>query len=323
MRVLLDTTFALRGPSGTGVYVREIAGALRSIGVDVVEAANARRPAPGGGGWRSARNLALDRLWTAAELPRRARRAGADVLHHPLPALAPPRSAGVAQVVTVHDLAFEALPEAFDPRFAAWARRAHRRAARGADAVVAVSEATARDVRARWGLRDVVVAPHGPGQPLPAVPRGAPCHFLYVGDDEPRKDLAALRAAHASLGADAPPLVVAGSAGHRCTPRELASLHAHAIALVHPSRHEGFGLTVLEAMAVGTPVVARRTPALEEVGGDAVLFADDLAAGMREAQARHAELSARGRARAAAFTWEAAARAHLRAYALAVERHAR
>ena len=166
MRVLVDTTYALRGPSGTATYLAGLVPAVREAGVDVVEVANERRRPPGTG---SARNWLADTAWVQRELPRRARTLGADVVHHPLPAHA--RAAGTAQVITVHDLAFERLPEAFDRRYATWARRAHRAAARRADAVVCPTEATARDVRARWGVpaARVVVAPHGPGQRLPAV----------------------------------------------------------------------------------------------------------------------------------------------------------
>ena len=74
MRVLLDTTYALRGPSGTGVYLAQLTRALRDEGVEVIEAANDQRPAPAGGGAGSARNLALDLRWTQVELPRRAAR---------------------------------------------------------------------------------------------------------------------------------------------------------------------------------------------------------------------------------------------------------
>jgi glycosyltransferase involved in cell wall biosynthesis len=323
MRVLLDTTFARRGPSGTGVYVERLAAALTAEGVDVVEAWNRRRRAPGAGGPRSVANLLGDERWTAVELPRAARAAAADVIHHPLPAHA--RLAGCPQVVTVHDLAFARAPELFDRRFALWAARAHRAAARRADAVVCVSEATRRDLLELWGL-DGVVAHHGPGQ-APATPpaRGDPRHYLYVGDDEPRKDLATLRAAHASLGAGAAPLRIAGRAGETVTAAGLAALHAAAIALVHPARSEGFGLTVLEAMAMGTPVIAARCPAVEEVGGPAIRYFDPgdargLAAQMRllagDPQAREA-LGAAGRERAGAFTWQASARRHIAAYTLA------
>ncbi|HUR86087.1 MAG TPA: glycosyltransferase [Solirubrobacteraceae bacterium] len=334
MRVLLDTTYALRGRSGTAVYLECLAAALREEGVEVVEAANERRPAPAGGGAGSARNLALDAWWTQVELPRRAREAGADVLHHPLPALAV--RAPCAQVVTLHDLAFERLPEAFSPGFRRWASRAHRRAARGAGAVVCVSETTSRDARARWGLDRgrIVVAHHGPGQAL-HVQRVAPQHFLYVGDDEPRKNLGLLLDAYAAYrraaGADALALVLAGRArsdreGVRSEPEpDVAALLGAAVALVHPALHEGFGLTVLEAMNAGVPVIAARSPGLVETCAEAPRYVDphdaaDLAAALGELAgdpALAAELSARGLRRAGRFSWRAAARAHIEAYTLA------
>src|SRR5207245_2815922 len=78
-------------------------------------------------------------------------------------------------------------------------------------------------------------------------------------------------------------LVLAGSASahapgvrlERLPDRErLAALYAGAVALLHPSLYEGFGLTVLEAMSVGTPVIAARTPGLVETCGDAARYAD-------------------------------------------------
>jgi alpha-1,3-rhamnosyl/mannosyltransferase len=322
MRVLLDTTFALRGPSGTGVYVERLAAALRDEGVEVLEAADRARRAPGGGGRASARNLLHDAAWVQRDLRRRAREAGADVVHHPLPALI--ARAGAPQVVTVHDLAFDALPGAFDPRFAVYARRAHRRAARGADAVVCPSHATAAELDARWGVGATVVA-HGPGQELPVVARGEPRHFLYVGDAEPRKDVAVLLAAHARYRATARaplPLVLAGTAtavdsGVRVAGRPdadaLAELHAHAAALVHPSRHEGFGLTVLEALAAGTPVIAADTPAVREVAGAHARY---VGPGDVDALARalHDPPAAPPPDAAARFSWRRCAREHVAVY---------
>src|SRR3954468_21863962 len=169
MRVLIDTTYSLRGPSGTAVYIDRLLAALRAAGVDVTEAANERRRPPAGGGLGSLRNLFEDQRWTLRELPRRAAVAHADVLHHPLPAIALAPSG--PQVVTVHDLAFETHPELFARGFGAWARRAHREASRSAHALVCVSEATAQLVVERWGVpaERIVVAHHGPGQQLPAV----------------------------------------------------------------------------------------------------------------------------------------------------------
>jgi glycosyltransferase involved in cell wall biosynthesis len=203
-----------------------------------------------------------------------------------------------------------------------------------AGAVVAVSETTARDAIAwlRVAPERVVVAPHGPGQELQPPTERTSEHFLYVGDDEPRKNVDGLLAAHAryrELGG-AMPLMLAGSAAARADAigvgdpdaRALADLHSRAIALVHASRDEGFGLTVLEAMSVGTPVIAVRNAAIEELAGDAALVVDpgELAQAMQRLerdQSLQQTLSAAGRHRAAAYSWQRSARAHIKAYTLA------
>jgi len=222
VRVLLDTSFAARGPSGTAVYIERLAHALRARGeVELLEVRQPRRMRRGSDGarrnpFRSAANAALDAAWLQGGLPRAARRLGADVIHHPLPAHAALTRA--PQVVTVHDVAFEALPDRFDPAWRAIARRSHRAAVGHAGAVVCVSEATAGDAVEMLGAdpRRVVVAPHGPGQELPPHPRGEPpAHFLYVGDAEPRKNVDGLLAAYARYreGAGDPlDLVLAGAA---------------------------------------------------------------------------------------------------------------
>lgn len=338
MKVLLDTTFAHRGPTGTGVYLRQLVPALRELGVEVIEAANEGRRPPAGGGLGSVRNAAIDRWWTAVELPHRAAAVRADVLHHALPAAA--FAGAPPQVVTLHDLGFERLPAAFDPRFRAFARRVHRAAARRAAAVVCVSETTARDAAALWGVprQRIVVARHGPGQRLPGTEPESASHLLYVGDAEPRKNLTALLAAYAAYraGGDPLPLVLAGTARSddagvrtelRPTPGRLARLYGGAVALVHPSLHEGFGMVALEAMAAGVPVLAARAPGVVETCGDAARYFDPrdpttLAAALSEIATDSAlrdRLAQAGRARAAEFSWERSARAHLEAYTLAVQ----
>ena len=319
MRVAIDASYARRGKSGTGVYVERLIEELRALGVDVRAVSS-----------RTRRYLSpVDLAWTHVELPRRAR--GCDLLHHPLPAFS--RGFRGPQVVTVHDLAFVRVPECFNARFRLVAGVRHRAAVRRAAAVVAVSEATAADVRSRWGVSPVV-ALHGPGQAQPETSggsgrvkpprqlpplRGEARHFLYVGDEEPRKNLARLREAVK----DAPlPLVEARGV----SAEELADLHRHAAALVIPSLHEGFGLHALEAMAAGTPVLAARTAGLAEVCGDAARYCDprdtaSIAAALTELATvppLREELRRRGIRRAADFSWRRSAELHLRAYNLAL-----
>ncbi len=149
-------------------------------------------------------------------------------------------------------------------------------------------------------------------------------------------------AAHAAHPAPpAPlPLVLAGSASAQAEGVEvvtrpdaelLAGLYADAAALVHPSLHEGFGLTPLEAMSAGVPVVATRSAGVAEVCGDAALYvgahdaaglADRLAALALDVDLRR-DLTERGRRRAAEFSWARSARAHADAYALAIARGGR
>jgi glycosyltransferase involved in cell wall biosynthesis len=186
-----------------------------------------------------------------------------------------------------------------------------------------------------------VVAAHCPGQVDPGTPPSqvpAGGHLLFVGDAEPRKNVGGLLAAYASYraGAGAPaPLVLAGSSAAAVggatgvsgrpapTRAELVELLRGARALVHPSLHEGFGLTLLEAMALGVPVVAVASAGARELCGDAALLVvpDELARAIArvagDAELR-ADLAARGLERAADFSWAASARAHQRAYTLAL-----
>jgi glycosyltransferase involved in cell wall biosynthesis len=342
MKVLVDTSYAARGPSGTGVYVAQLVRALRGRGeVEVVEAVQPRRLRPGGGNaLRSAANALLDLHWLHRGLPAAAREARADVVHHPLPALS--RGLRCPQVVTFHDVAFQEHPAGYGRIWRLLAGRAYRRAASCADAVVCVSEHTAADVAERLGAdrSKIVVAPHGPGQAEGEEScESDRTHLLYVGDAQQRKNVGLLLEAYAGYRAasqEPAELVLAGagateiagaSPGVRGVPRptreELVGLYCSALALVHPSSHEGFGLTVLEALALGTPVVAVRNAATQEVAGDAALLvtgAREMAEAIERLSSDAAlreELSRAGRRRAARFSWDASARAHEGAYTLA------
>lgn len=343
MRVLLDTTYALRAPfSGTAIYLQRLQEALGQVdGVTLLPAANTARRPPAGGGLGSVQNLLADTWWSSVALQRLAREQAADVVHHPLPAVAP--RASQPQVITVHDLAFERLPGQFDRGFRLYAHHAHRAAARAARAVICVSETTAADVQSLWAVprERIVVAPLGSGQELRdegGDSTSEPRHFLYVGDMEPRKNLELLLAAYrAYRGRAGNPLelVLAGRArgsgpGIRTeeapSPERLGELYRDAAALVHPSLYEGFGLTALEAMSVGTPVLAARSPGLVEVCAEAAVYGDpadpaSFAAAMMDIAADatlRRELSGRGRARAAEFSWRECARRHAEAYSLAL-----
>ncbi len=349
MRVLIDTTYAARGRSGSGVYIERLVGALRERGeVEVVQARQRVRLRPGreGGSLRPLRraaNVALDAAWLHVGLPRAARLAGADVVHHPLPAHS--RRIGVAQVTTVQDVAFLHLRGLYDPAWRRLAGRTYRRSARRCAIVVCPTHTTATEVVALLGAdRDrVVVVPYGPGQVEGAAPPDASepgaGPLLFVGDAEPRKNLAGLLEAYSAYRAqDAAParLVLAGGAASAATAPgvtpvpgpgtgELIELYRGARALVHPSLHEGFGFTPLEAMALGVPVLAVRNPGTEEVCGDAALLVapTELAQGLRRIAADpalRADLSRRGRERARSFSWAQAARGHERAYTLAAAR---
>ena len=184
--------------------------------------------------------------------------------------------------------------------------------------------------------------------PTPAVPDpAAPATILYVGRTDPYKNVETLVRAFADarqqtsrpmklqlVGAPDPrypePKRLAESLGITdaihwtgyLDDDELAASYRAATVLVHPSRYEGFGLQVAEAMASGTPVICSRAGSLAEVAGDAAILLDeDDTAGFSSAITRvvddpdfAAELSRKGRAQASQFTWTATARSTLALY---------
>jgi glycosyltransferase involved in cell wall biosynthesis len=225
-------------------------------------------------------------------------------------------------VLTVQDLSWERDPSVFGfwdlLTFKIFVRRSVRRAQH----VFAISERTKRDLVEVYGTRPdkITVTPLAPD---PAF-RPAQEHdsfLLFVSAIEPRKQpLDAIDAANAvgrKLVVVGPPkdaelaaeLRRRGADVRGYVPKdELVRLYQSAACLLFPSRYEGFGLPVVEAMACGTPVVAAPEPALQEVAGDAAVFADDLADGVRRALADRDRLSAAGLERARSFSWRETAR---------------
>lgn len=350
MRIGLDCTPLLGARTGIGRYTQSLLSALASTGEDDLVATaftlrgRGRLAVPPGVEVR-ARPLparSLHGAWARSELPPVEWLTGRlDAFHATNFVLPPLRRAG--GVVTVHDLAFLHLTSTVSSasaRYRALVPRSIRRAA----VVVTPSEAVADQVREAYDPRVPVVAvPHGvapawaharpPSEALRAHLGLPSSYLLFVGTLEPRKDVRTLLAAHRLLP-DAPPLVLVGPPGWgeqvdvsgAVTPGyldedDLRPVVAGAAALVLPSRDEGFGLPLLEALAAGTPVVASDLPVLREVGGTHATYAPvgDAAA---FATALQSVLDAPGdpaarRAHAATFTWAASAEGHRAAYRLA------
>jgi glycosyltransferase involved in cell wall biosynthesis len=263
----------------------------------------------------------------ARALPRLLRELGADLVHtqYALPVRSP-----CPGIVTVHDLSFARSPELMGRRDRLVFRTMVPRAVRAAVRVLTVSERTKADLVELYGVppAKIVVTPNGIDPAF--TPGEGPRDFvLAVGAIQPRKNqLAALEAAD-EVGL---PLVVAGPEKDRgladelrrrgarlegyVEPDRLAELYRAAACLVQPSRFEGFGLPVLEAMASGTPVVATHEPALEEVAGEAAIFVDEgeLADGIRRALTDRDRLVWEGLERARHFSWRTTAERTLAVY---------
>ncbi|MDP9020235.1 MAG: glycosyltransferase family 4 protein, partial [Actinomycetota bacterium] len=324
-------------PGGIGRYVRALLTALVGTGVDPVAFAAGPRP-PGVDPYVDlGRPRGAIRYEAWHRLRRPAVHVPAEVVHATSLAVPPP--GGRPLVVTVHDLVFLRRPQHLTPRGVSFHRRGLDVARREASAVV-VPTAFGRQELAEEGFdpERVHVAHHGveaPPAPDPDVTAaqlrrlkvGSP-FVLFVGTLEPRKGVSDLLHAHAALRADCPDLalVLAGPVGWGAPldlsapgveplgsvdDAQLDALYRAAVALALPSRYEGFGLPVLEAMARDCPVVTTDAACLPEVAGGAAELVPvgdvgALAAALRRilSDADHrGRLVAAGRARAAEFSW--------------------
>jgi len=349
-RVLLDGTPLLGNRTGVGRYTAALAEELASMSdVDMRAVAFTLR------GWRKLRKVLphgsrargmpvsarlLRRCWLRGPFPPVELFAGfTDVVHGTNFVLPPAlRAAGV---LTIHDLAFLDAPDELPPSDEALPRLVARSAER-ADVVLTPTRAVADITADRLGIdRDKIeVTPLGVDPawftarpPSEALRRriGLPkSYLLFVGGAGPRKALGWLRKAHEAT-ADLPPLVLAGPGHHSreenvrsigyLSDVDLRSVVAGAATLVLPSRDEGFGLPVLEAMACDVPVVCSDVPALREIsGGHASLvpFGDVEAMGAALTAALASPPSpatlATQRAHASEYTWRRTAELTVAAY---------
>jgi glycosyltransferase involved in cell wall biosynthesis len=291
-------------------------------------------------------------------LPWAVDRLNVDVFHSP--DFIPPLVGRTPSVITIHDLAFILYPHFMTKdgaRYYAQIDRAVRRASQ----IIAVSESTKRDLVQLLGTpEDKINVIYEAADPLfhPVDRTSALRHvqalydlpsefILFVSTIEPRKNLGGLLRAYRRLRDDYklfPGLALAGSPGwlsddvyrqvnelgltNDChflghvSNHDLVQLYNAAQCLVHPAFYEGFGLTPLEAMACGTPVVVSNISSLPEVVGDAALLVDpkhdeEITVALWRVltdSALRAELRKKGLQRAAAFSWERAARQTMAVY---------
>ncbi|CAB4709374.1 MAG: glycosyltransferase [Actinobacteria bacterium] len=320
--IVIDADVLGRGRTGDETYLLNLLRELPVIAPDLRFAAVTRHPELVPVGVEAIELAASSQEQRMAwSFPRLLRRLKPDLAHFQY---ALPLGYRGRSVVTVHDLSFETDVGGMSRFERIVFRAVVPRAVKRANAVFVVSERTKRDVISHYGTAEsrLVVTPNGV-DPRYTPGLGSHDYVLFVGAIHSRKEPLAALAAARDVGL---PLVVAGPARDEAlasalraggadlrgyvTPDELLGLYRGAAALVLPSRFEGFGLPVAEAMACGTPVVLSSEPALREVAGEAGVYAvdGDYSAALRQALSERAERSALGVARAAQFTWAETAR---------------
>jgi glycosyltransferase involved in cell wall biosynthesis len=257
-----------------------------------------------------------------------------DLVHYLHPA-GPPFSPGCPVVVNLLDAIRWMVPGYRLPYPYDWLER---RAVRRADLILTLSESARTDIERVLGIsRAKIRVTYLGGPPLDPEPSSKEPYFLFVGGTEKRKNLAAVLEAFKSI--EGFELRVVGQ--HKASPvhdprteqsgvrwlgyigeEKLVELYRHATALVFPSRYEGFGLPVLEAMARRTPVIAANRSSIPEVArGAAILVDPDDVDALRDAMRRVAddealreELTRRGTEVVSGFSWDETARATVAAY---------
>ncbi len=276
-------------------------------------------------------------LWEQLELPRRASGgillafANSGPIRHP------------RQVVTIHDAAVFAVPEAFSIAFRQWYRFLLPRLARNARLVLTVSEFSAAELTRFIGMEPAKVRVIPPGNEhlrhatpdrsiLDRLSLVGQKFVLAVGSQSPHKNFARFLEAVGPVVQQGYRVVIVGGANPRIfrgaaenpetltmagyvTDGELRALYESASCFVFPSIYEGFGHPPLEAMSLGCPVVASSAASIREVCGDAAVYCDpyrpeDIRRAILEVLAspdRCAEMRRRGAARVARFTWRGTA----------------
>jgi glycosyltransferase involved in cell wall biosynthesis len=273
-------------------------------------------------------------LWDQTLPAIAAAREPVDLVHYLHPA-GPPISPGCPVVVNLLDAIRWVVPGYRLPYPYDWLER---RAVRRADLVLTLSESARADIERVLGLpRAKIRVTYLGGPSLDPEPASKEPYFLFVGGTEKRKNLAAVLEAFKSVEGFELRVVGANKASPVHDARreqsgvrwlgfiaeeQLVELYRHATALVFPSRYEGFGLPILEAMARRTPVIASTSSSIPEVArGAAILVDPDDVGGLRDAMRDVAadaglreRMAERGAEVVSGFSWSETARATVAAY---------
>jgi glycosyltransferase involved in cell wall biosynthesis len=326
LRVLIDGRPLVGERTGIGVHTAEIA---RRLDVEPPPLIASHAPIADRSGIERC-SFRVDRapfgvFWQQFLLPR----IDTDVLWGPNGTL--PLAWKKPAVVTMHDLTSITMPEAHRLKtilsFNTFISQSLDRATR----IAAVSRVVADEVIRGFGVDagKIEIVPNGVDKFFSPSEESEGDYILFVGTIEPRKGVDDLIEVWRSLAEPRPRLVLCGARGWRVRlPREegleirgyvdraaLRDLYRRARLFVYPSRHEGFGIPPLEAMACGAPVIATRTGAIADFAGDGALLVRprDYAA-LRDAITRaladdglRRELRARGPALASRFRWDSSA----------------